>query len=78
MRKKKTYLVVSFHSTTRAMAFERKARSAGLKGRMIPVPADIHSGCGLAWRDDPSARETIETMVLNKEVEVEGMYELIL
>lgn len=78
MREKKTYLVVSFHSTTQAMAFERKAKSNGLTGRMIPVPSDITSGCGLAWRDEPSARDTVEKLVSDGQVGVEGIFELIL
>ena len=49
MRKRKEErLVVSFHTTTDAVAMRALGKSAGLRGRMIPVPRQISAGCGLA------------------------------
>ncbi|MCL2415759.1 MAG: DUF3343 domain-containing protein [Defluviitaleaceae bacterium] len=48
-------LVISFGSTTSAMAaeslFQSFADSANL-GRLIPKPAQFGAGCGLAWCSD--------------------------
>ena len=50
MREKKKYVVLSFHSTTEAMSFEKQCIRSGIPGRLIPIPREITAGCGLAWR----------------------------
>ena len=42
MRKKKTYIVLSFRTTVEAMAWEKHCATAQIPG-----------GCGLAWRMTP-------------------------
>ena len=49
MRKKELKLVVTFHTTTDAMAMEKACKEAGAPGRLIPVPREISAGCGLSW-----------------------------
>ena len=60
MRDKKPTLVVTFDTTTAAMAAEQLCLDHGLPGRMIPVPREITAGCGLAWRAPPEAEEPIK------------------
>lgn len=50
MREKHLYQVITFRTTTEAMAMEKYCEQHGLPGRMIPVPREISAGCGLAWR----------------------------
>lgn len=50
MRVRKTYVVLSFRSTLEAMEWEKQCLSAGVPGRLIPLPREISAGCGLAWR----------------------------
>lgn len=42
-------LVITFHTTTEAMAMEQACKEAEADGRLIPVPRSISAGCGLAW-----------------------------
>ena len=49
MIKKEMKLVITFHTTTEAMAMEKTCRELGADGRIIPVPRSISAGCGLAW-----------------------------
>ena len=49
MRQKEWKLVITFHTTADAIAFEKACKSNGKPGRMIPVPREISAGCGLAW-----------------------------
>lgn len=42
-------LVITFYTTTEAMAMEKACKEAGADGRIIPVPRSISAGCGLAW-----------------------------
>jgi len=45
MRKKKPMLVIAFDTTTDALVFENVCTL----GRLIPLPAQIRAGCGLAF-----------------------------
>ena len=49
MRRKTPKVVVTFASTSDAMAVEAAARGTGLPVRMIPIPSEVSAGCGLAW-----------------------------
>lgn len=53
MRIKKDYIVLSFHTTVEAMAWEKHCAEAKIPGRLIPLPREISAGCGLAWRMTP-------------------------
>lgn len=71
-------LLVTFASTTQAMAFERAAKERGIKGRMIPVPGEIHAGCGLAWRGALETTGAVEEMLHEKSLNLENIFQLIL
>ena len=60
MREKKDTLVVTFHTTTQAMAAEKFCLANNLPGRIIPVPREITAGCGLSWKAAPEDREKLE------------------
>ncbi len=49
MIKRENKLVITFYTTTDAMAMEAACKAAGADGRIIPVPRSITAGCGLAW-----------------------------
>lgn len=55
MIKKKERLVITFHTTTDAMAMEQECKIRNVKGRLIPVPRSISAGCGLAWCAEPES-----------------------
>ena len=44
MREKKLWLIITFHTTTAAMAMESLCTEKGLPGRLIPVPREITAG----------------------------------
>ena len=48
-RERTEHIVVSFSSTFDAMEAERLCQEAGVAGRIIPLPVEIDSECGLAW-----------------------------
>ena len=50
VRVKKAYKIITFATTTAAMAMESFCLGNNLPGRLIPVPQEISSGCGVAWR----------------------------
>lgn len=78
MRQKKPYLVVTFFTTSAAMAAERACQEAGIPGRIIPVPREITADCGLGWRTDELYRAQLETLFAAHALEVDGYHTCLL
>lgn len=61
MLKKKPTLIITFATTTQAMAMEKFCLQQNLPGRLIPVPREITAGCGLSWKAQPEQQEQLMT-----------------
>ena len=61
MLKKKPTLIITFATTTQAMAMEKFCSQQNLPGRLIPVPREITAGCGLSWKARPEDKEQLIT-----------------
>ena len=59
MRQKKPTLIITFATTTQAMAVEKFCMEHGLPGRIIPVPREITAGCGLSWKAAPGDQQQL-------------------
>ncbi len=59
MIKKTESLILAFENTADAMAAESFLESNGFPGRLIPVPTEITSGCGLAWKAPPESEKEL-------------------
>lgn len=70
-------LVVAFHTTSAAIAAEALCRRLGLEGKLISVPRQVTSDCGMAWSAPPELRETLESRLAEASVETAGFYELV-
>ena len=78
MRAKSLRVVVTFHTTTAAMAMEDSCMTEGMPGRLIPVPREITAGCGMAWSAPAEARPALEAFVQSRNITTAGWYELLL
>ena len=65
MRQKKNYMILTFKTTTAAMAMEKKCSEEGIPGRLIPLPGEISAGCGLSWRILPEEYETYKDKIMS-------------
>lgn len=63
-RTKEKKLVITFATTTASMAME--AACDPKWGRLIPVPREIHAGCGLAWCANPELEMTLTKFMKEK------------
>lgn len=61
MLKKKPALIITFATTTQAMAMEKFCMEQNLPGRLIPVPREITAGCGLSWKAQPDEKDRLMT-----------------
>lgn len=73
MRVKVDSLVITFPTTSAAMACEEFCAKKDLPGRMIPVPGQISAGCGLAWKVSPADRPQMERELGAAGIEWSGM-----
>lgn len=78
MRIKKEYMVITFATTTSALAMERSCEEKSIPGRLIPVPREITAGCGLAWRIPIEEYEKYKEHIANLQISIEGQFELLL
>ena len=78
MRQKKEHLILTFQTTTQAMAVEKFCAEPGLPGRIIPVPREITAGCGLAWKATPEDRERLHSALSQAGLDWEGTHILMI
>lgn len=68
MRQKRPALVIAFDSTSQAIAAETLFQNNDLPGRMIPIPAQISAGCGLAWKAEPEQKQALLDALSNAQL----------
>ena len=78
MREKRLYLVITFHTTSAAMAMEAMCAEKGLPGRLIPVPREITAGCGMAFRADVEQEQSLLDAAKEWGIQVDGVYKLVI
>lgn len=74
MIRKTEKLVITFFTTTDAMAMERICREEKADGRIIPVPGSISADCGLAWCASPSSEEALRCLMECSGLKFQGIY----
>ena len=78
MREKKRYVILTFKTTTAAMAMEKKCTAENIPGRLIPLPGEISAGCGLSWRILPEEYAAYKDKIMSLEIPVEQIVEVII
>ena len=77
MIRKTEKVVITFYTTTDAMAMEHLCKQNGADGQIIPVPGSISADCGLAWcAKNESEDELLDLMVQNN-ITPQGIYHCI-
>ena len=74
MIRKTEKLVITFYTTTAAMAMERLCRDCGAPGRIIPVPGSISADCGLAWCAGNEAEDQLLELMVQHHITPQGIY----
>ena len=74
MIKKTEKLVITFYTTTDAMAMERLCKEQCADGRLIPVPRVISAGCGLAWCANLSSEAALVALMQEKSITYQGIH----
>lgn len=75
MRKKELKLIVTFRTTSDAMAMEKICQEFHVRGRLIPVPRAISAGCGLAWCAPLEERGHLKEVMKEHAIGQEALHE---
>jgi hypothetical protein len=67
-------LIITFFTTTAAMAMERICKECGADGRIIPVPGSISADCGLAWCAKNESEEMLLALMVHNNITPQGIY----
>ena len=78
MRPRRHRFIMTFRTTTDALAVERQCAETRTPGRLIPVPSLISAGCGMCYSAPPEARESVRAAAESAGVEAQGLYEMML
>ena len=74
MIKKQERLVITFYTTTAAMAMESICKAVGADGRIIPVPSAITADCGLAWCAKNESEDALLELMVQHNITPQGIY----
>lgn len=76
MLKKELKLIVTFYTSSEAMATEKVCKEAGIDGKLISAPRNLTSDCGISYATDVKNREYIANLLKERKVEYEKMVEV--
>jgi hypothetical protein len=68
------YGVVIFHTTTAVMQAEKILIKAGLNIKLMPVPREFSSDCGISIRFDWPQHEEVKRLLDESKVEIEAVH----
>ena len=78
MREKRLRLVVTFHTTSGAIAAEQLCKKMGFDGKLISVPRCLTSDCGIAWSAEPNTQETLEQHFREAGIDAAGYHQVLI
>jgi hypothetical protein len=73
---KPTYGVALFYSTSAAIRAEKLTLGAGLKVKLIPVPRQLSSDCGISLRFEWNQADVVRSVLEEKGVETQGIHRI--
>lgn len=76
MLKKELKLIITFYTSSAAMATEKMCKDNGISGKLISAPRNLSSDCGISYATDVENREKIETLLKEKKIEFEKMVDI--
>lgn len=77
MLKKTMKIIISFHSISEVLKFEKECKKFKIKGRVIPIPREISAGCGMAWCSEIEMEDKINELIKDSKIELDKIYKLL-
>ncbi len=74
--KTEEYSVIMVHATSHALRAEKLIKQAGISCRLIPVPRQLSSDCGVCLRVKQADREHAAHILEDTHIEIDGVHDL--
>lgn len=68
------YGIILFHTTSAAMRAEKVLSREGFPIKLIPVPRELSSDCGVSLRFDWNQQEQVRLVLDKAKVEIAGIH----
>jgi len=68
--------VVLFHNTQAAIQAERLLQAEGIRGKLIPIPRQFGTDCGMALRFPRAERERVRTALQQAGIAYRDIHDL--
>ena len=76
MLKKKLKLIVTFHTSSEAMATEKACKDEGIIGQLISAHRELTADCGISYAAEVGDKDRIEELLNSKKIEYDRMVEI--
>lgn len=76
MLKKEKKIVVTFYTSSEAMALEKVCKKNSIKGELISAPREITSDCGISYAAEISEKVNIEKLLKDNKIDFDSIYEI--
>ena len=70
------YGVILFYTTSSALKAEKTLIKQGLEVKLIPVPRELSSDCGISLRFNWKDRELVLSQLTSENVEIDSIHRL--
>ncbi|HOO55319.1 MAG TPA: DUF3343 domain-containing protein [bacterium] len=70
------FSVITFHSTSHAIQAERICKKRGIRIKLVPVPRDVSSDCGICIRFGRKDKEIILEALNEQNVEIANLVDI--
>ena len=68
--------VVLFHSITGALQAEKRLKEKGIAIKLIPVPRQLSSDCGVCLRFERRDESEVKSVLEEERIEIQGIHAL--
>ncbi|MGD8458679.1 MAG: DUF3343 domain-containing protein [Anaerolineales bacterium] len=66
------FIYVVVYSTSHAIQIEKMVSEIGIECKLIPVPRQISSDCGVCVRIQQGDATAVERLIAEKEIQIQG------
>lgn len=73
---KNYYCIVTFHTTNQALTFEKVMKNNGVDVKLMPVPRQVSSSCGIAAQFPCELRNQIVKTCLEQNIEIDEIHNI--
>ena len=71
-----SYNVILFYSISGALRAEKLLKKAGITIKLIPVPRQLSSDCGICIRFEPHNEERIKAIIDEAGMDIQGIHQI--